>query len=296
MKILSCFVVMPFSRTEFEKEKHTHIIDEDEWTYIYDEWIKKAIESYSHEEYKISCKRSPQIPGNFVKGIVDDIANSEITIADLTGGKPNVYYELGIRHALKNGTIIISQTFENLPSDLKSYGCLKYEYSNEAHKYSKNFGNFEKNIHNQITSLINKNFPSDNPVSDFLEGIKKDKPIQTSELEENNIFGDEVILVNKGDGKVLFLSIDSIVYIKADRAYSSLFLSDGKMIVFANTLNNVLNRIKSKLITRVHRSYAVNAMKINFYLNGFLYLEGIKTPIPISKQYMVKLGLQNIIR
>lgn len=164
---MNCFVIMPFSNTEHTVNKDKKIITSEEWNHIYNEWIKKAVESYGFKTLK--CKRSETIQGNFVKGIIKDIYNSELAIADLTGQKPNVYYELGIRHSLKLGTIIITQDFNALPSDLRSYYCVTYKYSEKSHHYKEYYKKFEEDLHSQITSVLENINQPDNPVSDFLD-------------------------------------------------------------------------------------------------------------------------------
>jgi hypothetical protein len=170
-KKLICFVIMPFSETTIQKKDFEYTINEHEWLIIFNKWIKKAVESYKKEN--IICKRSSIKPGNFVKGIIEDLFLSDITIADLTGQKPNVYYELGVRHGLKTGNIIITQDSNSVPSDLKSYNYLKYDYSQKNYEYEKLFIIFEKKLHDQIEFIIENKFSSDNPVSDFSGSQKK---------------------------------------------------------------------------------------------------------------------------
>ena len=107
METPTCFVIMPFSETTFGQGSQKRKITKRQWDHIFSKWIQKAVESYRPTRYL--CKRSPASPGNFVKGIISDLGNAELVIADLTGGKPNVYYELGIRHTLRTGTIITTQ-------------------------------------------------------------------------------------------------------------------------------------------------------------------------------------------
>lgn len=164
---MNCFVIMPFSETKHSTEGALITISSDEWRHIYNRWIKMAVESFPDTE--IRCKRSETIQGNFVKGIVQEIYNSEIAIVDLTGQKPNVYYELGIRHSLRLGTIITTQDFNALPSDLKSYYCFSYNYSDKSHLYDKYYKEFEFKLHEEIRSVINNITHSDNPVSDYLD-------------------------------------------------------------------------------------------------------------------------------
>lgn len=171
---------MPFSQTEHKLNNDSVTITSDEWSYIFEEWIKKAVESYPFK--KIKCNRSETVQGNFVKGIIQEINNSEIAIVDLTGQKPNVYYELGIRHSLRLGTIIITQDFDALPSDLKSYYCFSYKYSNKNHLYNDFYEKFEKDLHNQISSVIANINKSDNPVSDYLD-LKHYNQVQEKEKQ-----------------------------------------------------------------------------------------------------------------
>lgn len=194
---MKCFTIMPFSETKIEKNEEKIIISSKEWDFIFENWIKKAIESF--KETKIECIRSETKQGNFVKGIVKDIYNSELAIVDLTGSKPNVYYELGIRHSLKLGTIIITQDFKSLPSDLKSYYCFEYTYKSESHLYKELYSNFEKALHKQIRHIFENEYSSDNPVSDFLdlEHYYEKSRLETEKSEIQNIKNEIINQMNK---------------------------------------------------------------------------------------------------
>lgn len=160
---VKCFVVMPFSDTT---HNGSQITTSSQWTHVYNQWIKRAVESFKHET--IRCSRSPAIPGNFVKGIIADLSEADLVIADLTGNKPNVFYELGIRHALRTGTILITQDINSVPSDLKSYYTFGYSYTNKAHEYEEYFARFEKELHEKIEAFLSGKILTDSPVSDFL--------------------------------------------------------------------------------------------------------------------------------
>lgn len=169
---------MPFCDTEHESNKQKVKITKSQWSYIFEHWIKRAVESYKPN--KIVCKRSLAKPGSFIKDIVVDLANADLVIADLTGARPNVYYELGIRHALRVGTIIITQNFAAFPSDLSNYFVFSYDYSDKDHEYDEYYGQFEKKMHETLKAWDEAEDPSDNPVSDFL-GIKNQ--LREKELE-----------------------------------------------------------------------------------------------------------------
>jgi hypothetical protein len=89
-------------------------------------------------------------------------------IADITGNKANVFYELGIRHALKTGTILITQDIRSVPSDLKSYYTFEYQYSDKAHEYEGAYAQFEKELHEKMEAFGTGESLSDSPVSDYL--------------------------------------------------------------------------------------------------------------------------------
>lgn len=69
--------------------------------------------------------------GNIVEEIWDSIRHSDVVIADLTGHSPNVYYELGISHALNKPTLLLLHSPEgnvpsNIPFDISVQRILPY--------------------------------------------------------------------------------------------------------------------------------------------------------------------------
>jgi len=50
-------------------------------------------------------------------------------VADLTGRNPNVFYEIGLAHALGKDVIIITQTMNDVPFDLKALRCIVYDFT-----------------------------------------------------------------------------------------------------------------------------------------------------------------------
>jgi len=61
------------------------------------------------------------------KDITKYIWESQLVIADLTGGNPNVMYELGLAHAAKKPTILIVDQEEEPPFDVRHLWYLKYD-------------------------------------------------------------------------------------------------------------------------------------------------------------------------
>ncbi len=63
---------------------------------------------------------------NIFNNILENILKSRMIIANIDGRNPNVFYELGIAHALDKPTIIISNDINKVPFDLQSQYIILY--------------------------------------------------------------------------------------------------------------------------------------------------------------------------
>jgi hypothetical protein len=91
------------------------------------ERIRSTAES---QEFNLQCRRADDfsMPGYVMEDVLRNIARASIVIADLTGRNPNVFYELGIAHSVKNASqvILLSQNMEFIPFDLRHFRSLIY--------------------------------------------------------------------------------------------------------------------------------------------------------------------------
>ena len=142
---------MPFSSTE----RHTT----EGWTEIFEDVHKPAI---TGSRLGYECKRSIIGTGSFIKDILLQLNQADVVLADLTDMNPNVFYELGVRHALRNRTILVSQTMDDIPSDLKQYGVIIYNTT------PKSVTVYKKKISKILKDIRNNPDRADNPVSDYL--------------------------------------------------------------------------------------------------------------------------------
>jgi hypothetical protein len=80
----------------------------------------------------LECLRADDIWDNstFIQDIFDLIFCSKVVVVDFTGKNPNVMYETGIAHTLGKTVIPITQSIDDIPSDLGHHRALKY-YPNE---------------------------------------------------------------------------------------------------------------------------------------------------------------------
>lgn len=149
----TCFVIMPFSETKRPK------FSAQQWTDLFDCVIRPAV-----EEAGYVCTRSQPRSGNFLKGILASLNSADIVLADLTGKKANVFYELGIRHSLRLRTILCARAPSDIPSDLRSYWCEIYDCSTRSGEEE-----FKKTILQAIARIEENPEEKDSPVFDYLE-------------------------------------------------------------------------------------------------------------------------------
>ena len=64
-----------------------------------------------------------------VADIWSGIRSARVIIADCTGRNPNVFYEIGIAHTIGKPVILITQTNDDVPFDLRSIRYIPYEFT-----------------------------------------------------------------------------------------------------------------------------------------------------------------------
>jgi len=105
-----CFVLMPFGRKEHEQNR---TIDFDA---VYRDMIAPAIAAADLDAIRAD---EEQVGGTIHKPMFERLMLCEYAVADLTGANPNVYYELGIRHARRpRSTVLLFCEGTKLPFDI----------------------------------------------------------------------------------------------------------------------------------------------------------------------------------
>jgi hypothetical protein len=143
MSTKTAFVLMPF---------------DDEFNDVYKHFIHDCLLNAGYV-----VKRADEIKGqnNILGDIVGGIIKSDLIVADLTGANPNVYYELGISHALNKNVILITQAIEELPFDLRSYRVVGYS------THFAKMNQARKELGELAAEAFNGTLPFGNPVKDF---------------------------------------------------------------------------------------------------------------------------------
>ena len=108
-----CFVIMPFG--------------DDALQVVYEDCVRPVVQDVCG----LYCERGDDVFGSNV--IMDDIkssiATAGIVLADLTGKNANVFYEVGICHALDKPVLLMAQSMDDVPFDLRHRRVLVYEYT-----------------------------------------------------------------------------------------------------------------------------------------------------------------------
>lgn len=103
-----CFVLMPFD-SAFDD--------------VYQLGIKEAC-----SEVGAFCERVDEqiFHESILDRIYNQIAKSDVVIADMTGRNANVFYEVGYAHALGKRTILLTKKADDIPFDLKHFPHIVY--------------------------------------------------------------------------------------------------------------------------------------------------------------------------
>ncbi len=91
--------------------------------------IKTAIEVDGY-----ACRRADDfwLHAHIMHDVVELICTSGVVICDLSGKNPNVFYEAGIAHTLGKEVILITQSMDDVPFDLRALRCISYLNNNEG--------------------------------------------------------------------------------------------------------------------------------------------------------------------
>jgi hypothetical protein len=146
-----CFVAMPMSDVP-------GVATKDQWDSMYRKVFVPPIRAAGFDAI-----RSEPTRGSLIKGIIDELWSADAMLADLTGQKANVFYELGVRHALRGNTIVIAQDARDIPFDLRD--CARFIYDPKTIKGKQSIS---KEIEKLLKDILHNPDRADNPVEAFL--------------------------------------------------------------------------------------------------------------------------------
>lgn len=105
----TCFVLMPFG----------HPYDR-----CYEDVYKRSIREAGLEPFRADGLFNS---GTVIEQIWEQISKAEVLLAEVTGKNANVFYELGLAHAISKPVILISSTLDDVPFDLRHLRVIIYD-------------------------------------------------------------------------------------------------------------------------------------------------------------------------
>jgi protein-tyrosine-phosphatase len=111
-----CFVLMPFGEKWSER--------------IWTRHVRTVLTDFGMKAVRADDLYGSHILSDIWKGI----AESRVIIADITCRNPNVMYELGLAHAMQKDVIILAQTSDDIPFDIRQHRCLIYEDNSDGYE------------------------------------------------------------------------------------------------------------------------------------------------------------------
>ena len=128
----SCFTLMPFG-------------EPDNLQQVYRNHVFPVVQACN-----LRCERADDIYGvqGIMQSIWEAIFQARVIIAEMTGSNANVFYELGIAHTLGKPVIMITQSMDFIPFDLRHLRCIVYRYTPD------NILAFEKALRSTLRSVL----------------------------------------------------------------------------------------------------------------------------------------------
>ena len=112
------FIVMPFGLKPGPDGKNI------DFNRVYEEYLKPAVEAAGLRPHRADAERRG---GSIHADMFQDLLMAEMVVADLTVDNPNVWYEIGVRHALRaSGAVLTYALRDRLPFDLNGQRMMRY--------------------------------------------------------------------------------------------------------------------------------------------------------------------------
>lgn len=262
-----CFVIMPFNiKTDSEGNE----IDFDE---VYTSLIKPAIIAADMAPIRAD---EETINGIIHKPMYERLILCDYAIADLTTANANVFYELGIRHAVKPfTTITIFSSNTNLPFDVNFLRSMIYNYdtvekltelNDDIKKLKEQLLNAKKEkttdspVYQLVSGISFQNSVAHEKTDIFREMVTYREEIKTklriargvdggkeARLKAINLIVEELVLENEETGVL----IDAMLSFRAISAYE-------EMVKFIDTMPA---HVRQTVMVQEQLGFALNRLK-----------------------------------
>ena len=178
-----CFVIAPIGEPGSDIRKRSD--------QVLEHIIRPAVESCGYQA--VRADEIPK-PGMITNQIIRHVVEDPLVIADLTGQKANVFYELAIRHFVRKPLIQIINKVEDIPFDVGSMRTIVVN-----HQDLDSAKEVKIEIKKQIQSLEEDSSSLENPISIAIEGRfvdeikKRDQDYLEEEIKKIGDKTDEIL-------------------------------------------------------------------------------------------------------
>lgn len=117
-----CFLICPIGKPGSDVRRRS------------DQWARHVISPVANE-FGYEVVRADEMPnsGIITNQLIKALFESPLVVADLTGGNPNVFYELALRHACGKPYIQMVHSGYEIPFDLQGVRTIEYDLSDPDH-------------------------------------------------------------------------------------------------------------------------------------------------------------------
>ena len=243
-----CFVIMPFGLKPVGQAR----VNEDntisyagklvDFDLIYDQIFDPAIRSVPLQEGGVLLPfRTDKIPAsmNLDEAMSVCIRNARMVLADISGINPNVFWELGVRHATnESGTAIFRQSDAPIPFDIGHIKVMPYEYDPVD-----NIPKAQKLVSAVLASSLLLNMV-DSPIRQLTQReVNQPKPVQDLLLEADRAVGSQDFATAARNYEAL-ISLDpenALTHFKLGLAYKS----SGRWFQAAAAFANAIEKLRA---------------------------------------------------
>jgi O-acetyl-ADP-ribose deacetylase (regulator of RNase III) len=160
-----CYVITPYDKKDIGGGK---VVDFED---VYRNIVCKSVELDESPQLMVQRSKDETKGGIITEGFINGIFKSEIAIIDVSGNNPNVYYELGLRHAFRKGAnVLIGYVGTELPFDIAGIKVIWYDPTTEESR--------KESIH-RIASHLREALignQGDSPVYKFIPDLRVEIP------------------------------------------------------------------------------------------------------------------------
>lgn len=144
-----CFFIAPIGEDGTETRKRSDGVRD---------WVVKPA---TREAADLTTVRADDVgePGQITAQAVQHCLEAKAAVADLTGGNPNVYYELSVRHGAQLPVVLIAEQGTKLPFDISQSRVIFFDHTDLS-----SAGRAKEELRGQIEASLTGT--PDNPISD----------------------------------------------------------------------------------------------------------------------------------